>query len=461
MDVDARQNLKYDRVVSSLFEEQLDFHKIKGNKKLAVCSRRAGKTNLAAKIMIDIGRHYPNQLIPYITLTIKNAKRIIWTTLEEINREYGLEMEFRRGDITVSLTNGACFILSGAEKEDIDKLRGPKYPVVIIDECQSIGSQLKTLIDDVIEPATLDFNGQIIMFGTPNASSTGYFHDASTQSNAWIKRHWTLLDNPHLPHAKKWLNTKKEENSWDESTPIYRREYKGEWVRDTESSVYHFHPSRNLVDSIPDRVQWNYLLGIDIGFEDDTSFTVVAYSDKFSNGVYIVESRKYKHLITDDIAAHIKRLNGHYDFQRKVADTGGLGKMIVVELNRRFQLGITAAEKRAKLEFISLMNADFQKARLKIVDNDKSRDYIDELLTLEWDVDKLTQGRYVEKEGLSNHCTDSALYAWRESRHFQHIPKEKPPEKGSDEYYKAIEDKLEQEAEAELTRDEDEEWWEK
>jgi hypothetical protein len=43
--------------------------------------------------------------------------------------------------------------------------------LAVIDEAQSIKSQtLATLIDDILEPASLDLDGSIWMFGTPAAS---------------------------------------------------------------------------------------------------------------------------------------------------------------------------------------------------------------------------------------------------------------------------------------------------
>jgi hypothetical protein len=67
-----------------------------------------------------------------------------------------------------------------------------------------------------LEPATLDLDGSSIwMFGTPNASSSGYFYDADVfERSSWSKHNWTLLDNPHL--------------TW--STDMVRQEEGGEWV---------------------------------------------------------------------------------------------------------------------------------------------------------------------------------------------------------------------------------------
>ena len=167
--------LKGENLQRSLFESQLGFISDGRKKKLARCSRRAGKTHLAAVGLLSAAIATPGIMCPYITLSIKNARRILWSTLGEMDRGFGLDLEFRQNDLTVKLPNGSSIVLGGAQdKDEVDKWRGPKYSLCVIDEGQSMRSSiLSTLIEDVLEPATLDLDGSIWMFGTPNASSSG------------------------------------------------------------------------------------------------------------------------------------------------------------------------------------------------------------------------------------------------------------------------------------------------
>ena len=214
-------------LVNSLHPHQKVFLDSPKKKKLARCSRRAGKTHLAAVGLISAAVTNDNILVPYITLSIKNARRIVWATLREIERQFAFGMEFLENSLTVRFQNGSQIIMGGCQDaNEIEKFRGPKYALAVIDEAQSIKSQtLATLIDDILEPASLDLDGSIWMFGTPAASAAGFFYDADQlKKSPWEQHAWTLLENPHLPGATEWLERKKQENLWAESDATFRRE---------------------------------------------------------------------------------------------------------------------------------------------------------------------------------------------------------------------------------------------
>ena len=444
---------------NSLHPFQKEFLISPKKKKLARCSRRAGKTHLAAVGLISAAVNNDNLLVPYITLSIKNARRIVWTTLREIERQYAFGMEFLENSLTVRFPNGSQIIMGGCQDaNEIEKFRGPKYALAVIDEAQSIkSSTLATLIDDILEPASLDLDGSIWMFGTPAASAAGFYYDCNNLGKSpWESHAWTLMDNPHLPGAKDWLERKKVENHWSESDATYRREYKGEWVRDENSLVYQFNKIRNLAEELPD-VDFHYALGIDLGFVDSTAFVVICWSDIHPE-TYVLEVSKFTHLTSDDIGKKIRWLDNEYEFERIVADTGGLGKMVVEELSKRFSLNILPAQKRAKHDHIELLNSDFKKGKLQILDTEENQLLIDELELLEWDLNERTKGRFIERSDCENHACDAMLYVWRESLAFLHQAETFQPLLGSDEWFRAEEKKMEDAAEAKIVQDVDN-WW--
>ena len=95
-----------EKLKESLFDRQLEFFESDRRKKLARCSRRAGKTHLSAVILLCAAIQYPGSLVPYITLSMKNARRILWTTLHQLDVEFGVGLEFRANDLTATLSNG-------------------------------------------------------------------------------------------------------------------------------------------------------------------------------------------------------------------------------------------------------------------------------------------------------------------------------------------------------------------
>ncbi len=366
----------------------------------------------------------PGCNVLYITLTMKNAKRLLWKTLRRLHKQYsswGLEMEYNKVELQIEISNGSTLILGGAQdEEEIEKYLGLNFPLVIIDEAQSIReSVLRKLINEVLEPAMLDKDGTLCLFGTPNAIATGYFFEKDQEpSGSWERFYWTLLDNVFLPHAGEWLLNRMRENQWTEQTPVYVRQYKGQWCRDENSLVYS--TSHVQFSSGLPLYQGHYVLGVDLGFKDATAFSVWWYSEDCKE-IYLVYSKKFRGYIADDVANHIKGLEReHGKFQRIVADCGGLGLMIVEELNKRYSLNIYKAEKTAKLSYIQLMNGEFQAGRIRVLDGEGTKTYLEEIALLEWDSNNLAKGRFIEHRERENHCADSALYAWRECRHYRY-----------------------------------------
>ena len=447
-----------DSLVRSLHASQQEFFADKSKKRLGRCSRRAGKTHLAAVGLVDAAVRYPNTLVPYITLSIKNARRILWGTLRGIEQQYAMGMEFLENQLVVKVPNGSQIILGGCtDREEIEKFRGSAYSRCVVDESQSIKTSiLEILIDDVIEAATLDLDGEIWMFGTPNASASGYFFDANLKrTSPWKSFSWTLLDNPHLPGARDWLKRRMEENGWDEDDPTYRREYCGDWCRDENSLVYAFSKKRNVSEDFPEG-EWHYGLGIDLGFSDATALVVVAWSDTVPE-TYVLDVEKHHGLVTDDIAKRVRMLDAEYGFDRIVCDTGGLGVMITEELNRRHSLNIEAAQKRKKFDHIELMNSDLKKGKLLVVENERTKLLIDEIEILEWDHVERAKGKWIEKSDNENHACDALLYIWRESLGFLHRPGESVFEYGSEGWYRREEQQMEEAALAEIG-DQEVEW---
>ena len=74
-----------------LFDKQLEFVEDPAPFKVAVCSRRAGKTVSCAAHLIHTCVNNPKVICLYITLSRHNAKRIIWKDLLEINDKFNLQ----------------------------------------------------------------------------------------------------------------------------------------------------------------------------------------------------------------------------------------------------------------------------------------------------------------------------------------------------------------------------------
>jgi len=434
-----------------LFKQQRELLDDPSRTKVAVCSRRAGKSFALSVLALDTAFKFESCLIPVISITRSQAKRIVWPVFQELDRSNELGLRFNASELSCTLPNGSQIFLTGAStEEEIQRLRGPKYPLVLVDEAQAFKAYLAELVSDVLEPAVLDYDGSIVLAGTPNQICRGFFYDATQADSAWSVHHWTLLDNPHIPRAKEWLAERCKRYGWTESNPTYLREYKGQWIRDSSSLIY---PTIPVIDELPADDEWEYVLGLDLGYIDSTAFVICAYSTR-TGRLVVVESFKKTKLLPVDVAQIVSDLTTQFRFETIVADAGGLGKAYVAEMTERWALKIKSAEKREKRAYIELLAGDMTTGVASIVE-EYNGPLLDELHALQWD-----DHRLAPHERCEDHLADAYLYAWRFCHQYwrdEIIPER--PKMGSPEYWRNQEAELEEEQERQLEKSFDREWW--
>jgi len=84
--------------------------------------------------------------------------------------------------------------LVGADsnEDERQKLLGQKFVLVVIDEAQAFGIDLRQLVYGVLKPAVADYRGTIILTGTPGNPIKGLFFDVTNGREAgWSGHRWT------------------------------------------------------------------------------------------------------------------------------------------------------------------------------------------------------------------------------------------------------------------------------
>ena len=433
-----------------LFPEQRALLDDPSRTKVALCSRRAGKSFALSVLALDTAFKFETSLIPVISITRSQAKRIVWPVFQELDRTNELGLRFNASELSCTLPNGSQIFLTGAStEEEIQRLRGPKYPLVLVDEAQAFKSYLAELVSEVLEPAVLDYDGSIVLAGTPNAICRGFFYDATQESSTWSVHHWTLLDNPHIPRAAQWLEDRCQRYGWSASNPTYLREYKGQWIRDSSSLIY---PKIPTIEELPPD-DWEYVLGLDLGYIDSTAFVVCAYSTA-TGRLVVVESFKKSKLLPSDVAQIVSDLNSQFRFETIVADAGGLGKAYAAEMTERWSLRIKSAEKREKRAYIELLAGDLATGVASIVDQ-YNGPLLDELHALQWD-----DHRLAPHDRCEDHLSDAFLYAWRHCHQYWRddaIPER--PQHGSAAFWAEEEARIEEEQIKQMNEELDRDWW--
>lgn len=400
-------------LIDDNFPKQAEFLRDPARLKCGFCTRRAGKSYGAATLMFETALKHPGASILYIALTRDSAKKIMWKDcIKAVDKKYGLGSKFNGTELSATLPNGAILYLTGADadQDEMEKLLGQKYALVIIDEGASWTQDLRRLVYGVLKPAVADYRGSIVLLGTPGNITTGLFYDITTGVEpGWSLHEWTAHDNPYM--AKQWAAEIKElldANPKIADTPLFKQMYLKQWVVDDNLLVYKFGADRNVCEKLPDaKSEWYYVLGVDLGYDPDPSAFVLCAYNMHNPTLFVVETFKQKKMIVSDVAERIRHYRKRYPYMRVVIDAAN--KQAVEEMRQRYSLTIDAAEKHGKAGVIQVMNAEMIMGKIKLV-KDAASELIAEWSKLVW-VEGAKQ--LTEHPGCANHLSDAALYAWR------------------------------------------------
>ncbi len=398
------------------FPQQERFVKSPARLKALFCTRRAAKTFSGGLALIRAALMNPGCNCLFVGLTRDSARRIIWKdVLVELNRKHKLGAEFNKTNLTMTMPNGSVIWVTGVDvsEEEMFKLLGAKYNTVVIDEASMYSIDLRNMVYGVLKPAMADQRGSIYLSGTSSNITKGLFYDITTGNEpGWELHTWTAHDNPFV--ATQWaeeLEDIRMHRPKYMQTSQYKQWYLNQWVVDEAALVYRFDPIRNSYDVLPSstKAQWNYVLGVDLGYEDDSAFVLCAFNE-WEKTLYVKDVRKRKHMDITDVANEIKNFQNSHDIFRVVID--GANKQAVEEIQKRHGIALAAADKTGKSDFIQIMNDEFVQGRIRL--SSSCQALKDEYGSLVWvlDGDKPKEPRK-ENPICDNHLTDAALYAWR------------------------------------------------
>jgi hypothetical protein len=393
--------------------------------------------------LLDTALNYPNSLSVYITLARTNAKGIIWPVLHDLNRTYKLGGIANESDLIFRFPNGSRVWASGAATSvEIDRFRGHAFKLVYIDEAQSFGTYLKSLIDDVLRFAVMDYRGQIRMIGTPGPVPVGYYHDVwADKIKGWSKHHWTVFDNPYIEQKRgqtpeEYLEEELRNRGLTREDPTIQREVFGKFVVDTSRLVINYNASTNHFETLPRDLI--YIFGIDIGFEDADAIAILGYSPNSPTTFLVEEAINPKQGFTE-LVEQVERLRGRYKPIKLMIDEGGLGKKLAEEMRRRYRIPVQPADKARKFENFEILNDCLRTGRFLAK---KDSRFASDAMLLEWDFEKMRPDKKVVSDRFHSDIIDAVLYGFRESPAYSWQPEVNKPKIGTKEWGKQEEQRM-------------------
>lgn len=409
-----------------LFELQRNFWDDPAPIKAAMCSRRAGKSTTLVPWVLEGAIIEPDSVNPYISITRLHAKRNFWNLAKRSAAATGLPHDINESELTITFHERGLFFLGGADKiSELEKYRASKTKRAAVDECQRFKSDdLEYLVDEVIEPALLDADGQLALGGTPGKVKIGYWYKLTRElapgepPDVDIPVHrWTVRQNPHIADVDAKLERIRTRRGWTEQTPSYVREYRGLWCDDPESLVYPFSIERNGIEALPTRNshgraidvrRWRHVVAVDPAGKGITGIAVLAAHPDVV-GTFVLESRSIPELLIDGLVKICRELKTRYPNAVFVMDTGGLGSTHAQEFTRKFAFAVKPAKKTERRSAVRWTHEQVLAGRIKYINGECNDAVRGEMLVIGWNDDHDDH-----EDDVPDHCCDCVLYGERE-----------------------------------------------
>lgn len=422
-----------------LFDKQLKFVEDPRPFKIAVCSRRSGKTVACAAHLVDVAMKNDEVVCLYITLSRNNAKKLIWREIQKINRDYKLGGIEDLTELSMIFPNKSIIYLSGAkDKSEIEKFRGLALKLVYVDECQSFRDYIRDLVDDILSPALMDYAGTLCLIGTPGPIPAGYFYECAEVSEAWSKHGWTFFENPFIALKsnkthQELLERELKRRGVKAEDPSVQREFFGRWVLDSDSLWIHYDAALNHFTQLKEKIKYNYIMGIDLGYEDADAIAIIAWSESDPT-TYLVDELIIKKQGLTELVSQIKAFQKKYDLSKMVIDEGGLGKKLAEEMRRQHGIPVQPADKTRKMENSAFLNDALRTGRFKA----KSASFFaKDSYLVEIDRAKCTPDKIKLSDRYHSDIIDAVLYAFRESPGWSYEEPLAAPKPGTKEWAEA------------------------
>jgi len=322
-----KEDLEYARYLirKTLYDKQQEVYDNEIDKKMLIInSRRSGKTELLGRLAVK-DLLSPNHRVVYInrnsTSAIRQIKDPFMKAFDAQN-----QISIVKGSVEnqeLHFSNGSMMLIIGNNNAgDIDKLRGEKASLVILDEC---GHQrnMRILIREVIKPLMIDYgpDSKLILVGTPPRNKGTYIEECYNNAveRGWKLYHWTFMDNPFIPERNKVIEEVCKENGCDANSAFIRREYFGEMNAYDDDAKWIKKYSVIKANQLPNTFSHAWV-GVDWGYEDKAAVVSVV-ADISTKRAYVVnswsEAKQGIATISEEIKKQVAYLKDHYNIARE------------------------------------------------------------------------------------------------------------------------------------------------
>lgn len=410
--------------------------------------RRLGKSEYLCRLVLRGAWENPRSINPLILPTAKQARFALWPILVRTQRKHFPDIRVNESEMRMYMPEGGIVGCGGCEhSEDVVKWFGIPFEEAALDECGNFKNHLRDLFNDAIKPGTMDFRGRITRSGNPGIVLHGPWYEwtGPGRMSSIPLYHGDARLNPYIEKMSgmtplEFFHEVLAENGWiwdpddiTRTTSTFVRLYLGKWAQDAGALVYPYRAyakdgtPHNYAAELPtlsetgypiDPSLWRYVLGMDIGFVDSTTYIILA-SHPSLREQYYVHAEGHDQWIDDRKIERIEQLQREYGFDRIVIDPGGGGKNVIATLVEgrpgHAPIAAESADKPQKAAAIRELRDGMLAGNVKFLPG--AQPLVDEMSVLGWDDVKLQH----DPNGVDHYC-DAGLYAKRASAHYSFKP---------------------------------------
>ena len=276
-----------------------------------VYPRQHGKTYTMCAIADELCRQNPNYRVTFVAPVQNQARNIAKFTMREILETCPVHLKptFKTQENMYVYENGSVFEILGNNAGRIEKARGGKSNLIILDEV-GFFDDLDYSVRSVLYPRLTTTNGTIVMISTPPRSAGHPFADFVTRAkyngSLLVKSIWEC-NNFTIEEIERIASEYGGYDSVD-----FRREYGSEFITDAELAVI---PEAIEADEFDRRFVkefnrppfYDTYVSMDLGFKDFTGLLFGLYD--FRTAKLFIEDelliKGAENLRTDKIASQI------------------------------------------------------------------------------------------------------------------------------------------------------------
>lgn len=422
------------------------------------CTRRSGKSVGNAIDDFEICEQFPGSRIVTGGITLDSITEIIWDIYKELDEQHKLGLKFNETKKIATFPNGSRIRLFGLDSNEkqMRKILGQKLRKASIDEAGSLTVDMQRVCYQMIMPALADLrpHSWLTLLGTCENIPLTFFESVTEGREKfvpWSVHKWTAYENPFM--KKQWEDEMHDlitQNPLVTEASWFKTHYLNQWCVDDELQIITLQ-DHNYFNSLPVEID-SYVLGVDLGFNDDTSFALMGYN-RNDPRTFCQIAEKEKGLDFTAVSQRINYYRNNYPIIKIKID--GSNKQGVEEMRVRHKLPLEATEKSPgyKQTVLRLLSDDVKTGRV-LLNKGGTIPLQNEWTALQWE----DKQREKEDPRCQNHCSDAALYAWLECRNYHAQPPAKPISINSEEW--ALKQEEEEAERLQMKESGELEWWE-